>query len=555
MLDVRDVPATGHGRHRRLGPLEPEWWLSRAGAPALALAAALAAVAFGVRATGLSSSFELFSDEMLYADLGSSLSRGEMPQLADGPFFLHPPGFFLIEAAVIRLFGLDTGDSMSLVYDLRWLTAVLGAISVGLTFLLLRRVAGPWPAVWGALVLAFEPFVLRNNSRVFLESAGGVAVLAGLLVLVHELPGNHERVRYNGTIRERWPGLPGRRLFVAGLLLGYGVFIKDVFAFWAVVPVLLAVLWRGTLRRRAAVPVLLGTATPYSLYLVVLWATGYLGDWTRAKTLGVLRLVGVQQSTGFNAPEAPSLLGRLIDHLTQYGVSYVLLALCPLAGVLASFSRRPDRRLIGLCAVVMGGLGVYLALFGTFEEHFGYAVMLASVAALAVCSAEFVERRWLPNRLVVTLTAGFLAVTAVLGIGLETTSDDGFRQFRAWAATNLPASARVGVTSGTAEWAFENDPRFGTWPTAALLELNHAQYVLTESLPIREGYVSARPALLDWLTRNATPVFRERGATNGETVLWFIEAPALEQAAAQDVGGPAPEGGLDIVPNEPHGGR
>jgi 4-amino-4-deoxy-L-arabinose transferase-like glycosyltransferase len=529
--------------------------LPRIGAPALLLATALGAVALGVRATGLARAFELSSDEMLYADLGASLSRGEMPQLADGRFFLHPPGFFLIEAAVIRLFGLDTGDSMSLVYDLRWLTAVLGAISVALAFLLLRRVAGTWPAVWGALVLAFEPFVLRNNSRVFLESAGGAAVLAGLLLLVHEMPGDHRRVRYNGNICERWPGRSGARLFLAGLLLGYSVFTKDVFVFCAVIPLLLAVLWRRTLPRRNAVLVLLGTAVPYSCYLVVLWSTGYLGEWTRAKWLGVLRLVGVQQSTGFNAPEAPSLVGRLIDHLTQYGVSYLLLALCPLAGVLASSSRRPDRRLIGLTAVVMGGLGIYLALFGTFEEHFGYAVMLAGVAALAVCAAGFSERRWVSKRPIVALLAAFLAVTAVLGIRLETSSDDGFRAFRAWAATNLPASARVGVTSGTAEWAFENDPRFGTWPTARLLEENGAQYVLTESLPTREGYNSARPALLDWLTGNATPLFRQPGPTNGETVLWFIDAPALERAAAADVGGPSPAGGIDIVPNEPLRGR
>src|SRR3954469_24948143 len=153
-------------------------WQRVAASPA-ALAVTLSALAFGVRSIGRTRAFELWVDEMLYADLGASVSRGELPRLPDGPFFLHPPGFFLLEGGVIKLFGLPTADSMNLVYDLRWLSAALGALTTGLVFLLIRRVAGTWPAVWGALVLVFEPFVLRINSRVFLETVAGLAVVAG----------------------------------------------------------------------------------------------------------------------------------------------------------------------------------------------------------------------------------------------------------------------------------------------------------------------------------------------------------------------------------------
>ncbi|HEX8498219.1 MAG TPA: hypothetical protein VF661_13560, partial [Actinomycetales bacterium] len=84
---------------------------------------ALVLLALGVRAIGLTGSFELWVDEMLYADLGASVARGELPNLPDGLFFLHPPGVFLVEAVTIKLFGL-TGDSMELVYQLRWVSAV-----------------------------------------------------------------------------------------------------------------------------------------------------------------------------------------------------------------------------------------------------------------------------------------------------------------------------------------------------------------------------------------------------------------------------------------------
>ncbi|WP_432393461.1 lipopolysaccharide biosynthesis protein [Pseudarthrobacter sp. L19] len=56
----------------------------------LALFLAIAGVAFAIRGVGLTRSFELWADEMLYASLGLSVSNGQLPNLPDGPFFLHP---------------------------------------------------------------------------------------------------------------------------------------------------------------------------------------------------------------------------------------------------------------------------------------------------------------------------------------------------------------------------------------------------------------------------------------------------------------------------------
>ncbi|SDN54657.1 phospholipid carrier-dependent glycosyltransferase [Geodermatophilus sp. DSM 45219] len=493
----------------------------------LLVAATLAALAFAVRSVGLTRGFELWIDEMHYADLGASISRGEMPALADGPFFLHPPGFFLLEGAVIRLLDLQTADSMDLVYDLRWLTAALGALAVGLAFLLVRRVAGTWPAVWAAAVLVFEPFVLRNNSRVFLETPATVAVLAGLLLLARHLG-------------DRDQGRPRLRLFLAGLLLGLAVLTKDVFAFYAVAPVLLAVVWRRTIPFRDATTVLLGVVVPYTAYLALLWGTGYLGLWTTAKVGGFLRLVGAEQTTGFNAPGAPSLVERLLDQAQAYGTSYLLLLLCPLAGLVAAASSRPGRRLVGLTAVVMGSLGAFLALFGTLEEHFGYPVVVAGATALAVAGAEVVDRRPSLRKAAAVVSSVLLAAVASLGLSLATGDDDGFLRFRAWAATELPADARVGVTNDTSVRAFRDDDRFGPWSTAEQLEENGARYVLTVSLPTEQGYARARPDLLEWLEDNGTPLFRDVGPTNGETVLWSVDQDDLTSAADRGVGGPPP---------------
>jgi hypothetical protein len=512
-------------------PRRARW--RRLSASPTALAAAFAAVALGVRSIGLTHGFEVWVDEMLYADLGASAGRGEMPRLADGTFFLHPPGFFLLEGGVIRLFHISTSDSMSLVYDLRWLTSVLGALTVGLVFLLARRVAGTWPATFAALALAFEPFVLRINSRVILESLAALMLVAGLLVVVGHIQQRPEAGQRTGV---RYPSSSTVRLLAGGLLLGYSVFTKDAFAFFAVLPVVLAVVWRRTLTRREGVVIAAAAAVPYGVYLIVVSATGYLGEWERAKVSGFLRLVGKDVFTGFNAPGSPSLLGRLVAQAEHYGTSYVILLLCPLAGLVACCSARPERRLLGLVALSTGAYGVYMVAFGTAEEQYAYPILIAGVTALAVVTRMVLDRRPRVRTATVSLLAVFLLAEIALGARQELTRDDGLLTFRMWAARHLPADVSVGATNDASAYAFRHDPRFGPWSTAHLLDLHRAQYVLTFDLPTRQGYTQATPGLLNWLDSHASPVFSTYGPTNGETVLWYIDPHELALAAAHGVG-------------------
>lgn len=489
--------------------------------PALVLVLA----AFGFRAIGLTTSFELWVDEMLYAELGASVARGELPNLPDGPFFLHPPGFFIVEAVAIHLFGI-TGDSMELVYQLRWVSAFCGALSVGLIFLILRRAVGAPAAFLAGMLAVFEPFVLRNNSRVFIETTAVLAVLVGVALIVRHL----------GRGTRSLPLLVG-----AGLALGYGVLSKDVLFVCTVTPVLVAVAWRRTLAPRDAA-VLVGTAAvPYAVYLVVLGFAGELGGWWTAKSEGALRMLGFIQATGFNAPNSPSLIGRILDQLGQFGTSYVLLLVCPVAGVVAALSARPARRYLGLVALMMGLFGIYSAAFGTFEEQYGYPVMITGILAAAVSAVELAERFPRYQRGIAVVCLLFTAAAAVFGIRAEATTDDGFLRVRDWMRVNLPADARVGVTNSTGEWAFGQDPRFGVWASLPDLAENGASYVITQSLPTSLGYGYAKPELLPWLAANATAEIAVTGPTNGVTTLWSISPKALEAGAAARVAYPANE--------------
>ena len=386
-------------------------------------------MALTARSVGLTRANDLFIDELTYADLASMLAGGRLPALFGEPFFLHPPGGLLLDAATIRLLELR-GTPMDLVFHLRWVHAGLGVVLVLLGYLVVRCVTTRTVATIAGLVLALDPFLLRNDTRVMLETPMTTFLLGGMLGLFVALGQPPGRVRNLLEV-------------CSGLLLGCAVFTKDMSAMpIAVMLVLSCVMRRGhapstVLRVASAVPL------PYVVYLVVVAQAGLLPAWWEAKTFGLRRMIGAEQVTGFNMPGAPSLVSRLVVQVSRFGTSYVLIAGCLVLGIIAVRSADPARRLVGFLAVGAGVLGGYAAAAGTLEEQFGYVVLVSSLLAGAVAARELLDGGRL-RRAIPTVTVVFLAATTVLGVLERSATDDSFRRVRAWMSAELPPDARVG---------------------------------------------------------------------------------------------------------------
>ncbi|WP_217376056.1 oligosaccharide flippase family protein [Paenarthrobacter ureafaciens] len=489
------------------------------------------AAGFGVRALGLERGFELWVDEMLYVRLGESVGAGEFPTLPDGPFFLHPPGYFLLEAGVIKVFGLS-GDIIPMTLRLRWLNAVLGAVTVGLGYLLIRKLAGLAAAWLTAVILSFEPFILRNNSHAFLETSAMVPALAGMVLLV----GSRE---WEGRLRSC------ARLAGAGSLLGYSVVCKDFFLICTIATVLAALAWKKTLPWRQGLVVTGFGIVPYAVYLLVVTVHGHFPAWQWAKSHGVVRMSGVEKSTGFTAEGSPSIVSRLVEQVGQFGTSYLLLVLCPVAGLLLCFSIHAGRRLMGLAGLALGAAGTYSALFGTFEEQYGYGVMVVGALCAVLFVVELRERFPGTRKVLAVIAVVHVLLTVALGLRTALTQDNGFVRADEWIQANLPADARISVTNSTGHFAYMHDPRFGIWPDAPLMEQNGVSYVLTQSKPTRQGYGYANPAMLAWLEEHATPMVTTAGPTNGETTIWYVDPAKRQAAAAANVGVPSKSYGTE----------
>ena len=111
-----------------------------------------------------------------------------------GVFLLHPPGFFILEA----LWELVTGRPTEVVDQVirgRYLTAVLAVITTVVIFYLGRRLAGRALGAVAAALFILDPFVLRQNDLVFIETPTMLWLVVGLLLIVRVIQGAPRRPR------------------------------------------------------------------------------------------------------------------------------------------------------------------------------------------------------------------------------------------------------------------------------------------------------------------------------------------------------------------------
>ncbi|MFP5017325.1 ArnT family glycosyltransferase [Paenarthrobacter ureafaciens] len=485
----------------------------------------LALLALEFRASGVQRANDVFIDEVTYADLAGQIAGGHMPSILGKPFFLHPPGSYALNALVMRLCSLE-GHPMDVALQLRWVNTVLGTVTVVVCFLVVRRLVGTGPAALACIVLASDPFVLRMDGRLMMEPPAGLAVLSGwLLVLL--------------LLNRKWRAARLWLEICAGLVFGLAIVTKDMTVVFTVVPLLLGVFWRNTVPPLTAMRVIAAAMVPYAIYLGWITASGLLPQFVDQKSVGVLRMAGAVQMTGFNSVAGVSLTDRLMDMVGRFGTSYVLLGLSIVAGAIAAFSPLADRRVIGLFSLLTGLVGIYSVFFGAAEEQFGYCVVLAALVSTPVAVMMVVD--WLPRLRWTAVTASALMVVLSLALGIQARSvvDDGLVSARDWMNTELPASSKVGLTSVTGEFALLPHEGWEVLPSLLSLRDGGAQYVLTQGRQLGEGYGYAAPELLDWLQNNAKPVFTFTGPTSGDTVVWQLDRTKLDAAVA---------GGLTLPP-------
>jgi hypothetical protein len=266
-----------------------------------------------------------------------------------------------------------------------------------------------------------------------------------------------------------------------------------------------------------------------------------IGTWWEAKYDDVLRLIGVHQETGFNAPTTHvTLLSRVFANASLYATTYTILALGVLAAVGLIMRLRPWRNgsrmsgpdrvltLVSLWTVAAGGYLAYATLFGSIEEQMYYILLAPAVASLAAWLAlaggrgsDRRQRLW--RRIAVALLAITLTADSAVWVHVHTRSDNEYQTMLAWEAANIPAGSVIAVDEYTGQFLIPNAV-LGQWDTIPELIANHVQYVLLSTSLVKQGYGLGSQSFMDTLDRRARVAFEANGPSDGSLRLYDVTA-------------------------------
>ncbi len=469
-------------------------------------------------------SFDLFGDEVIYSDLGRSVVNGGFPRFY-GVFFLHGPGYFYLEAGWAHLFGNPPG-LMPLVYEMRMLNALLAAVTAVALVLLATRAGSLWSGAAAGLLFALDPFCLRQNDRVLLETALMMWVMLGYLVFLTLISRSPSR----GSVA---------RAILAGLFFGFAVLTKDEGALLTVLPLLAAAVLRWGPDRRLILITLVTIVDVYVAYVTVVAANGYFSLFWSAKTSGIRRMLGFIQMTGFHSKGGGSLTARLFAEATYFGTTYGLLALAVVAGLVMLRRGGQLQRMLGLLYCAAAVTLAYAVTLGTLEEQELYLLIVPSLLIIPVAVTLLGAREGGLSRSgmrplrelarVWVMTAGLvlvLGINLVTGLQWWREPDDGWALLFQYMAAHIPAGTVIanGTASSQDIASYALPPRYiaGVYMSESTFDAAHVRYVLVEWGEVDEGYSYLTPAQVRFFTKGGRVIFSFRGRTYNNLELYQL---------------------------------
>lgn len=341
-------------------------------------------VTFGLRAIRLDVSWDIFIDEIYYLRVSRSVLNTLWVTVNGEPFYLHPPGFFFLEAGYMKLFG-TSGGLIHQIYAVRYLGAALAGLTAGALLWTGRRLAG-WPAgIVTAAIFALDPFSMRTNSLNMLDTPTMLWVILGYGVL------------FSALVRSGRQTISRRRTVAAGVLFGLALLTKEISLFVTLLPLgICFVLGWALPRSRSALAGLVAVVV-YAPYWAIVYA---IGDWPTfvvQKFQGFSRMAGLLQVTGFNQRGGPSFLDALVTRLDNFATTYALfatgaVAVCVL--LLTGLGKVPERRLLMVWTASAYAFLAYAMVFGTLEEQFYYYLVIPSILATVVTMTLVLQKAW-----------------------------------------------------------------------------------------------------------------------------------------------------------------
>jgi 4-amino-4-deoxy-L-arabinose transferase-like glycosyltransferase len=467
----------------------------------------LGLIAAALRLINITTSYNLFIDETTYGAIARDSTLATGPMLHGAPFVLHPPLGLLLLAAPAHLLG--TQDLATLVGELRPFVALVGALTVAVLFLTLRKAGLRKAAFVAAALVSLDPLVISFDSRVMLEAFGQLFATLTIAAAVGAA---------NAPPRTRWrwtamTALAGAATF--GTKETFGLVILATLVFVAIAAP------RG--HRRPPLFAAGGMLVGYGLVNLAMINWAGFAAWWQMRTSGLARLLGTHQPTGFKAGGVhESLWDRILPNGAELGATYAVLVIggiCVLSLLWDVLRRRgaigelPPAalsavRVLAIWAVCACGYLGYAIVFGSLEEQMFYIAAAPCAAALAI--RIFLTGNQLLRQGLLVGVGALIVAQGIAWCQVHTVPDDVYPQMLAQISDVVPPGSAVSVTEETAQFVLSGY-NLGQWATVDELASHHVEYVLLSDRLVDGGYGLADKTFAAAVRGHGTLVASDRG--------------------------------------------
>lgn len=470
-------------------------------------------VAFLLRFIRVQQAYDIFIDEITYSRIAESVASRHSVAFFGVPFFLHPPVVFYEMAFFIDMFHIH-GNIFAVVYALRSVNVLFASGSAVFMLRLATRVGGTVAGVVAAGVFAIDPFLIRFDGRAFLEPGTLLWVLGGYCLFV-------SGVQYGGSLHSFF------YLGAAGLAMGLGVLSNEMALPLVAGPLIVGVLLSWPLPRKLCLITSVALVAVLSSYLLTVVLSGELHQFVDQQFLGVQRLIGTEQLTGFNRAGAPSFLSRIDAHIANYGGVYAVIAIAVIPMVWLLLKGQQLERLVALVGLSAYALLAYQVGFGTLEEQMFYYGDVPAILLIAVGLSKLVGQYPLLRRGLLAYYAAVLVISTTVvvdGISwvqVHTTRDNAMQSAISWLYNRVPSGTRIAPLVDTSQLLVNSYQVFMT-ETPPEVRRYQPAYVLTSSLQVSQGYGYASKGLVRWLGFHAKRDAQFQGRTFGTITVWRL---------------------------------
>ena len=472
-----------------------------------------------LRVFHLARSFDIFIDEITYARIADSVRLNGWPSLYGQPFYLHPPMFFYLETLYMNLVK-PSADLFEEIYAVRNVNVIMAGCTAVAIFAIVRCLSSAAWGIFAALLFAIDAFVIRINSLNLLDTGALLWVTAGYAVLIC-------------SSDDAKKTLPRKAVLLTGILFGFGLLTKEMTAFESIV-IMGGILITGWyFRRRDVLLIIAVESLTYSFYIVGVIAVGQWTTFYNEKLSGVLRLAGISQETGLNRAQGPSLVDKILERLSEFGMTYLVIALGVLGILILLLWGRKRWRMIALWAVGAYALLSYSVFFGTLEEQFFYFLVVPCDVVVSLAFARVLVLLGNSRKLravVVALLVLFASIFCIVN-GREwlirhTQPDNAYEQVRDYVQETFEPNTGVASSSETGQFLLQqySSAPWGSWYSIDDITSFAPPFVLLSYDQLAWDFGELAQPMIDWVQTHGTKRFEVQYRSN-HLVLFQMNYP------------------------------